>query len=390
MDINKIREDTPGCEDKIFVNSAGSSLVPTMVAKTVNEYLAQETLHGGYHLSDQYSDEILSFYSEASKLINCKPKNIAFMTSATDAYTKALSSIKLSKGDVILTTDDDYVSNFMHFYSLKNNYGIEIVRARNYGNGDLDIDHFESLIIEKKPKIVSVTFIPTNSGLVQDAYSIGDLCEKYGIIYILDACQAVGQIEVDVMELKCDFLSTTGRKFLRGPRGTGFLYVSDKILKNNHAPLYLDMRGANWVSPDKYELFESAQRFELWEMSYALLLGLKEAIKYCNNIGLNFIQDYNSIIRDRLVGGLNSIKSVTLHDQGSHRSNIITFKKEGISNEEIKKKLDERNVYCSVSSRSSAMFDFDKKSIEGAVRLSPHYFNTTEEMDKLVEIIDSL
>lgn len=390
MDVNKIREDTPGCEDKIFVNSAGSSLVPIAVAKTVSEYLAQETLYGGYHLSDQYSDEIASFYSEASKLINCKPENIAFMTSATDAYTKALSSIKLSKGDVILTTDDDYVSNFMHFYSLKNHYGIEVIRSRTFSNGDLDVEHFESLIVENKPKVVSVTFIPTNSGLVQDAYSIGDLCEQYGVIYLLDACQAVGQINVDVTELKCDFLSTTGRKFLRGPRGTGFLYVSDKILKNNYAPMYLDMRGANWVNPDKYELFGGAQRFELWEMSYALLLGLKEAIKHCNQVGLNLIQDYNSIIRDRLVGGLDSLKDVALYDKGSQRSNIVTFKKEGLTNEEIKRKLDEQNVYCSISTRSSAMFDFDKKSIEGAVRLSPHYFNTTEEMDKLIEIIDSL
>ncbi len=390
MDVNKIREDTPGCEDKIFVNSAGSSLVPIAVAKTVSEYLAQETLYGGYHLSDQYSDEIASFYSEASKLINCKPENIAFMTSATDAYTKALSSIKLSKGDVILTTDDDYVSNFMHFYSLKNHYGIEVIRSRTFSNGDLDVEHFESLIVENQPKVVSVTFIPTNSGLVQDAYSIGDLCEQYGVIYLLDACQAVGQINVDVTELKCDFLSTTGRKFLRGPRGTGFLYVSDKILKNDYAPMYLDMRGANWVNPDKYELFGGAQRFELWEMSYALLLGLKEAIKYCNQVGLNFIQDYNSIIRDRLVGGLDSLKDVALYDKGSQRSNIVTFKKEGLTNEEIKRKLDEQNVYCSISTRSSAMFDFDKKSIEGAVRLSPHYFNTTEEMDKLIEIIDSL
>ncbi len=387
MDINNIRKDTPGVNQKLFVNSAGSSLVPRQVHQTVLEYLEEEQMVGGYWLADKNSERIGQFYTQAAQLINGQPHQIAFTTSATDAYIKALSSVPLKSGDLIVTTDDDYISNFMHFYSLQDRMGIKVKRIKNVTSGELDLQHLEEMITNEHPKLVAITHVPTNSGLIQPVEAVGQLCEKYDVLFLLDACQAIGQLDVDVTKVKCDFLSATGRKFLRGPRGTGFLYVSEKALESQLIPLYFDMRGAKWVNTEEYQLENGAKRFELWEINYALLLGLSEAIKYCNQVGLRNIENHNASLRNRLVNQMLEIPGINLYDQGVKKANIITFKKEGVSNAMVGEHLRNNKVYFSISNRSNALIDFDKKGIDGAVRLSPHYFNTIDEMDQLAEII---
>lgn len=390
MNIDQIRRDTPGCEDKLFFNSAGSSLSPEIVFRKIKEYLSEEEKIEGYKLADLRAAEIDEFYAEAARLINCKPENIAFAHNATDAYVKALSSIDFKSGDTIITTDDDYVSNQINFISLQNRMGIKIIRIKNTQNGALDINDFENLITKHNPKLIAVTHIPTNSGLIQNVEEVGAICEKHNVIYLLDACQSVGQLRVDVKKIKCDFLSVTGRKFLRGPRGTGFLYVSDAVLEKNYAPLFVELRGATWTGPNEYKINPGARRFENWEIPYALLLGLKEAIRYANTMGMEYIYTYNQKILTQLKSKLSSIQNVTLLDKGNITSNILTFTKEGKSLDEMKSKLDQNKVYYSISLKSNAFIDFSKKQVEWAIRLSPHYFNTLEEMDRLAEIIQEI
>jgi len=243
MDIIEIRKDTSGCADKIFLNSAGSSLPPKIVTEKMIDYLQYEERIGGYDAAKFKADEINKFYIEAAKLLNCKPANIAFAYNATDAYARALSAIPFKNVDYILTTNDDYISNQIAFLSLQKRFGVQLLRANNLANGDIDLVHFEELIKKHKPVLVAVTHVPTNSGLVQNAEEIGKICNKYDTWYLLDACQSVGQMIVDVEKIGCDFLSATGRKFLRGPRGTGFLYISDEVLMSGLAPLFIDMRG---------------------------------------------------------------------------------------------------------------------------------------------------
>ena len=388
MDINAIRQATRGCTDKIFINSAGSSLVTDTVFDIMMDSLTEEARIGGYaleYLSQQGIDE---FYVETGKLLNCAPENISFQTSATDAYTKAISSIEFNAGDVILTTDDDYVSNQISFLSLKRRFGVRIVRAVSKPDGDLDLVIFEELIKEHRPKLVALTHIPTSSGLVQAAEEVGVICRKYNIWYLVDACQSVGQLVVDVQKMGCDFLSVTGRKFLRGPRGTGFLYVSDRALEAGLAPLIIDMIGAEWTSVDDYTLEPTAKRFEYWESSIAGRLALKEAVKYANSVGMANIQEYNAELMAQFRSRLKQIKGVNLQDKGTRVSNILTFTMDHHTTEEIAQRLREHHVYFSITSLCSAMIDFPKKSIKSAVRLSPHYFNTPEELEKVVTILD--
>ncbi|MEO8147853.1 MAG: aminotransferase class V-fold PLP-dependent enzyme [Bacteroidia bacterium] len=390
MDIELIREDTVGCTDKIFLNSAGSSLMPKIVVDKMIAYLKEEEENSGYEVARLRANEIDEFYPEIAKLINCDARNIAFAYNATDAYAKALSSIPFKKDDFILTTNDDYVSNQIAFLSLQKRFGIKIIRSDNLENGDIDLNNFEELIKLHQPLLVSLTHIPTNSGLVQNAEAVGKICKKYDILYLLDACQSIGQLVVDVKKIECDFLSATGRKFLRGPRGTGFLYVSDKALDMGLEPLFIDMRGADWINTNEYKIQSSAKRFELWELNCASLIGLAEAVRYANNIGLENIYEYNQTLIKKLRENCSQIAGLKLLDLGIELSNILTFRIDGFERNEIEEALRNANVVFSVSGKENAFIDFDKKGIDWAIRFSPHYFNTLEEIERVTEIVKGM
>ncbi|WP_415327361.1 aminotransferase class V-fold PLP-dependent enzyme [Chryseobacterium sp. MMS23-Vi53] len=387
MNLDKIRQDIKGLSDgKIFLNNAGSSLMPTIVVDSMIDYLKQEEQFGGYEVANRNTELLEQFYDETAKLINAQPSNIAFATSATDAYAKALSSIIFKEEDVIITTVDDYISNQIVFISLQKKLNVKVIRTKNLSDNELDLEDLENLIKKHNPKLVAVTHIPTNSGLIQNVEAVGKLCKQYDVLYLVDACQSVGQLVVDVEKIGCDFLTATGRKFMRGPRGTGFLYVSDKVLEQNYAPLLLDMRGANWSEFDDYELFKTAKRFEHWEISYASLLGLMEATKYANVVGMQHIEDYNKKLSQKLRENLKNI-GFKVWDWGNNLSSIITFCEPNGDLENSQKVLKENNVFFSVTYKNSALIDFTNKNINGIVRLSPHYFNTPEEIEKVSEIL---
>jgi selenocysteine lyase/cysteine desulfurase len=387
MNTDKIRQDIKGLSDgKIFLNNAGSSLMPKIVVESMVDYLHQEEHFGGYEVATRNAELLEQFYDETAKLINGKPSNIAFATSATEAFAKALSSIIFKEGDAIITTVDDYISNQITFISLQKKLNVKIIRTKNLSDNELDLEDLENLIKEHKPKLVAVTHIPTNSGLIQNVEAVGKICKQYDILYLVDACQSVGQMVVDVEKIGCDFLTATGRKFMRGPRGTGFLYVSDKVLEQNYAPLLLDMRGAKWTEYNDYELFNTAKRFEHWEISYASLLGFTEALKYANNIGLQNIENYNRIVSEKLRENLKN-NGFKVWDIGNNLSSIVTFSGPDGDLENIQKVLKENNVFFSATYKNSALIDFTNKNIHGIVRLSPHYFNTMEEIEKVSEIL---
>ncbi len=387
MNIDKIRQDTRGLGDgKIFLNNAGSSLMPDIVTDAVVDYLKLEERSGGYDVANMNADVLEEFYSESAKLINAKPANMAFMTSATEAYSKALSGIIFRDGDVIITTTDDYISNQITFISLQKKVGVKVIRMKNLPDHELDLEDLGRLIREHHPKLIAVTHIPTNSGLIQNVEAVGKICREHDILYLVDACQSVGQMVVDVEKIGCDFLTATGRKFLRGPRGTGFLYVSDRILEQAYAPLLLDMRGADWTEYNDYELFKTAKRFEHWEMSYASMLGLKYAIGYANAVGMDAIEKYNQSLSRKLRENLKE-SGFSVWDWGNRLSSIVTFSGPDGDLENIQKILKKNNVYFSVTYKNSALIDFTNKNINGIVRLSPHYFNTTEEIEKVSEVL---
>lgn len=359
--------------------------MPETVVKTMTDYLKQEEEYGAYGVADKNVHRINEFYEETAKFLLCKPYNIAFTTSSTDAYAKALSSISFKSGDCIITTNDDYISNQIAFLSLQKRMGVKVIRVKNLPDHELDLADLESLIKTHHPKLIAVTHIPTNSGLIQNVEGVGELCKKYDILYLVDACQSAGQLPLDVEKIGCDFLTVTGRKFIRGPRGTGFLYVSDKVLNRDMAPLFLDTSGASWIGFNEYKINKTAERFEHWETSIASLLGFTEAIRYANQVGLHHIENYNRSLAEKLRENLQH-KGFQVLDQGNKLGSIVTFSYQDGTIGNLREMLKEKNVYFSVSAKHAALIDFTHKNVESVIRFSPHYFNTHEEIDQLIQL----
>ncbi|GMR11857.1 MAG: aminotransferase class V-fold PLP-dependent enzyme [Gemmatimonadota bacterium] len=387
MDLSALRGDTPGCEHCIHLNNAGAGLMPKSVIAATRDHLELESRVGGYEAADQRAAEISQVYRSIGDLIGAPARNIAVVENATAGFIQALSSIPWKPGDVLVTTRNDYASSQIQYLSMAARLGIEVVRANDHPDGGVDLVHMEELIHRRRPALVALTHVPTNSGLVQQAAAVGHLCRAKNVPYLLDACQSVGQMPIDVDELQCDFLSATARKFLRGPRGIGFLYVSDRALDAGLEPLFIDMQGADWIADDLYQPSPDARRFENWEFAYALVLGLGEAARYAQAVGLESARDRARALAQRARAELSELPRVTVQDRGRDLCAIATVSVEGWTPADLSARLGEGGINTSISTRMYAVLDFDAKGVEGALRISPHYYNTDEEIDMLVSAL---
>lgn len=395
-EIAAFRRDTIGCSHVNHLNNAGASLMPDCVTRSIQEHLALESRIGGYEAAATQADRIQDFYNQAAHLINARATNIAFTASATDSYTRALSSIPFVAGDVILTDNDDFVSNQIQFLACVKRFGIKIVRIRNAAIGGVDLGDLEEKLFILRPRLLAITHIPTNSGLVQPVDAIAEIYHRYEQMhgeqswYILDACQSAGQLRLDVKALKCDFLSVTNRKFLRGPRGTGFLFISDKALQAGLEPLFIDMRGAEWVEKDRYLPSADARRFEDWEFAYALLIGSAVAIEYCLRIGESRIEQRVRALADYLRQQLSQIDGVRVLDRGPSLGGLVTFSLLNGEPRQIVSQFLKAKINVVPSYRNFAVIDFDEKNVSWAIRVSPHYYNTFEEADEFLETLKQI
>ncbi len=363
--------------------------MPTVVSDAVQSYLDHEARHGGYETASVYSQPLQAIYPEVAQLLHTQPRNIALASSATHAYAQALSAIPFQSGDVILTTNDDYISNQFAFLSLQKRMGVRVVRADDYPGGGVIPDHLIELARKVRPVVIAVTHVPTNSGRIQPVEAFGEVAREVGAWYVVDACQSVGQLVVDAEAIGADFLSFTGRKFLRGPRGTGLLYISDRALDAGLEPLFIDMRGADWTSTDTYQQQASARRFEQWETSPALTLGLIEAVRYANAIGLPTIADRNAGLMKQLYLGLANLPGIRLLDEGEHTASLLLFTIPGQTPDRLQAYLKQHQVNFSMSFTNFALIDWQRKGIDWALRLSPHYYNTSAEIETVSGLIET-
>jgi selenocysteine lyase/cysteine desulfurase len=335
---------------------------------------------GGYEAATKKGERIQECYSEVADLVGARPGNIAFVENATAAFIQALSSIPFERGDILLTTRNDYNSNQIQYLSLAKRLGLKVVRAPDLPEGGVDPDAMRDLIGRHRPKLVSVTWVPTNSGLVQPVAEIGRICREREVLYLVDACQAVGQMPIDVAEIGCDFLSATSRKFLRGPRGCGFLFASDRVLESKLEPLFIDIRGAEWLEADRYRPDPTARRFENWEFAWSLVLGIGEAARYCRRLGLEAISERVRKLADLARNQAAAVRGARILDRGSDLCGIVTVHIEGKEPAPIREELGRRGINIGLASRGGAVIDFDDKGVDWALRISPHYYNTEDEV----------
>jgi len=385
--LHALRADTPGCLHRNHLNNAGAALQPLAVPRAMQQYMDLEARIGGYEAADALAGELAGFYEAVARLLNTRAHNIAFAGSATDAYARALSAIPWKRGDVILTTENDYASNQIAFLSLQKRFDLKLLRARDTEAGGVDIADFEALVKKHSPRLAAVTHVPTNSGLVQPVEALGLICRDHDVWYLVDACQSAGQMNLDVERIGCDFLAATMRKFLRGPRGAGFLYASDRVLEAGLEMWLPDMRSATWSAPDEYVLASGAQRFEYWEMSPALLLGSRAAVEYALEVGMDWIEARVGHLAALTRDLLRALPGVSVLDGGEEQCGIVTAYAGHWEPEALMAKLKAENINCRRSPRVAAQIDFSKKGVDWALRISPHYYNTEQEIQHCAAVL---
>jgi cysteine desulfurase / selenocysteine lyase len=385
IDVERARAETPGCQHVTHLNNAGSSLPPQPVLDAVIGHLELEAKIGGYEAHEANEAAIDRFYGATAELIGAKPEEIAFLSSATRAWDMAFYSFRFDRGDRILTSVADYISNYLAFIQTVERTGIEVVTVPNDGHGQVSVERLRELV-DQRVRLIAITHVPTNGGLVNPVAEIGQIAHEAGVPYLVDACQSAGQMPLDVDEIGCDALSATGRKFLRGPRGTGFLYVRRALLERLEPPL-VDMRAADWVAPDRYELRPDGRRFEEWEQDYAGKAGLARAIDYALEWDVGAIWGRVRALGNRLRGQLAEIAGVTVRDVGAERCAIVTFDVAGIPAQQLKDALARQAINVTVSATTSAVIESIERGLPDLVRASPHYYNTEEEVDRLVESV---
>jgi len=378
QEVQQYRAETKGTTQRVHFNNAGSSLPPDIVVDTVVNYLREEAIYGGYETEAKYNDELNHTYSLIAQLINADKDEIALVENASFAWGAAFNGIDFKPGDEVIISEMEYVTNVIGFLNAEKMHGIKIIKVYNDEQGNFDLQALEDAV-SAKTKLIAVTHIPSTAGGMIPVVEIGKIAQKHNILYLVDACQSVGQVPVDVKEIDCDMLAVTGRKYLRAPRGTGFLYVRKQV-QDKLKVSFIDGFSTKSINQEGFELRGDARRFELYEKNRALTLGLCKAVEYALNVGIDriwySIQQLATLMRREL----NSIDGITVHDIGAEQCGIVTFSVEGFEASAIKSKLAEKQINVSVGLAKSTLIYMDKYHLTSVVRASVHYYNTEEEI----------
>lgn len=391
MNIEQLRADTPAIAQLIHFNNAGAALMPTPVIETMTRHLQLEASLGGYEAAAEQSTELDNVYGAIGRLINARLDEIAVIENATRAWDMAFYSLPLRAGDVVLTSTTEYAGNYIPYLQLKQQRGIEIRVIPNDEYGQVCLPTLKDMLDDDRVALISLPVIATNGGPVQPIEQIGALARAAGVLFLLDACQGVGQMPIDVQKIGCHMLAATSRKYLRGPRGMGFLYV-ERSLCQNLEPAFLDLHAASLLTSDTFKIRADARRFENWECNVAAKLGLGAAVEYALAQGIEpmwlRIQRLAGDLRQRLT----DIPGVTLRDLGTLKSGIVTFTHRGSTAAQVQQWLadQDKRINVSTSTYRSTLLDMQNRDLLEVSRASLHAYNTEAEIDTMIAALSRL
>lgn len=378
-EIQAFRAQTTGAADRIHLNNAGASLPPDVVVRTMIDFLQEEAMYGGYETEAKYRKQLDHTHVLIAQLINANADEIALVENASAAWEIAFNGLHFQPGDEVIVSEMEYVSNVLALLNAQKLFGIVIKKIANDANGNFPLHELEAAVTGKT-KLIAVTHVPSTAGNVLPAAAIGEVARKHNIVYLLDACQSAGQIPLNVQEIGCDMLAVTGRKYLRGPRGSGFLYVRKQMVEKLRLS-YFDGRTVTSVNEQGFIVRPDARRFEWYEKNPAVMLGLQKAVEYALNVGVERIwqriQALASLFRERL----RELDGVVVHDVGDVLCGIVTFSVSGILATEIREKLAAQNINVHIGKAPSTLYYMNRKGLDGIVRASVHYYNTEEEIE---------
>ncbi|MEI8296680.1 MAG: aminotransferase class V-fold PLP-dependent enzyme [Pseudomonadota bacterium] len=387
FDLAQVRADTPASARLIHFNNAGAALMPNAVSDAIFSHLDLERRIGGYEAETVAQPAINDFYDAFAELLNCDRGEIAYVENATRAWDMAFYALPLRAGDRILTHDSEYASNYLALLQLAKRLDVGIDVVPSDAHGQIDVEALRRAI-SSESRVIALTHAPTHNGLINPAAEVGRIAREHGLIYVLDACQSAGQLPLDVKKIGCHVLSGTGRKFLRGPRGTGFLYVEQSLLQMLDPP-FIDMHAARALPSASFELRSDARRFETWESYVAGRLGLRAAVRYLLSLGVDTVSTRVVSLAASLRDALRAEQRVTVHDRGAAKSGIVTFTLADEQAPATAARLRAAGANVSVTVPDAAPLDLHLRRLQGAVRASVHYYNTTEEIAHFVKLVVS-
>jgi cysteine desulfurase / selenocysteine lyase len=388
QEIQQFRAETRGTAGRIHFNNAGSSLPPDVVVERVIDYLKEEATNGGYETEFRHTDELENTYALIAKLINADVDEVAVMENASTGWSTLFNGIPFKKGDEVITSEMEYVTNLLGFITARKMHGIEFKVVPNDEEGNFSLSALEAAITPQT-KLIAITHIASGSGSMIPVAEIGKIARKHNVLYLVDACQSVGHVPIDVKAIDCDMLSVTGRKYLRAPRGTGFLYVRKEV-QDKLTPFFIDGHAIQSLSEDDFKVRDDARRFELYEKSRALMLGLGKAVEYALNIGIDRIFQRIQYLSGSLREQLKNIEGVTVYDKGKEQCGIVTFALDKIDSASLKGKLAEYHINVSLAVAQSTFIYMERNHLKPLVRASVHYYNTEEELKTLCDILSGL
>ena len=387
IDIERARTDTPGVERVAHFNHAGASLMPRPVLDALIAHHRLEAEIGGYEAADAAAEAVEDSYRSLARLLGCDPDEIAIVGSATRAWDMVFYGLQFEPGDRVLISRTEYGSHAAAYWQVARRSGIVVDLVPVDEDGRISLDVLEAMI-DERVKVISVAHCPDHDGLINPVAEVGRIARQSHALYIVDACQSVGQLPIDVGAIGCDVLTAAGRKFLRGPRGTGFLYVRRALIESIEPPM-LDLLAADWIATDDFRIRPDARRFEDWEANYATKIGLGVAAEYALGWGLDKIRERVAMLADLLRARLREVSGVTILDRGGpERSGIVALTVGDARNEELVSALSAQAINVRLMPMTVlARYDHDVRGLTTLIRASVHYINDEAEIDRLVDAV---
>jgi len=384
LDVDRLRADTPGVDRVIHLNNAGASLMPRPVVTAMTSYLEREVYQGGYETAASSQEMVANAYDGIAAVIGGEASEIAMLESSTIAWDRIIYSLPHTKGDRLLTTTTEYGSNWAAYLQLQDRFGVEVVVVPDASTGEIDLDALSNSI-DGRTTLISLNHVPTNGGVVNPAADVGTIAKQAGVPFLLDACQSVGQMPIDVDEIGCTYLTTTSRKFLRGPRGLGVAWVATAVLEDL-TPIFADNHSTR-VTDTTYAFRPDARRLESWERSYVTLAGFEAAVAYARDIGIDDIWERIRHLSNYMRTGLKETEGIRVLDRGTVQGGIVSFTVDGRSAVEVKELLHERGINVSWSTVNSSPYDMRMRDLDELVRASVHAYNTEEEVETFLSAV---
>ncbi|MFJ6672620.1 aminotransferase class V-fold PLP-dependent enzyme [Actinosynnema sp. NPDC091369] len=369
----------------IFLDSAGSSLPPREVLDEVIGHLRREAEVGGYVAARERADDLEAGYGVFAELLGARPDEVAFTDSATRAWLTAFDAVPLAAGDRVLFSEAEYAGTAIPILRRAREVGATAEAVPSDAFGQVDVDALKEML-DERVKLVSLVHVPTNSGLVNPAREVAEAAHEVGALVLLDACQSIGQLPVRADELGVDLIAGTGRKWLRGPRGTGVLVVRREAAARMR-PRLVDLHSAEWVAPEEIRLRDDARVYEIWECGVADRLGLIAAARYALAKGIDVIEREVGERAQRLRDGLGALPGVTVRDPGVRKAGLVTFTVDGVAAADVRDRLARDGVTVTVSGASSTLLDMTRRGLDEVVRASPHYFVEPALIDQAVAAV---